>query len=390
MKWNKESISEALLEYHRRGMDVGSRSLRRMDSALYSAMTHRFGSYRQAIEAAGLDYFDVSHIPAEPWSRHRIEEELRQLHEGGEPLYLAAMERNHPALAVAAQRYFGSYRQAVEAIGIDYATVCIRAARIWTPRRIMRELKRLVEAGAEIWAGAVKRNNPRLWRAATRYFGSYEYAVIAAGIDKARATRPAFRQWSPDAVIEELRRLEREGQSLAPSRLRQARPSFVHVCARRFGSYRQALDAAGIEYATVARCPAPAMTAQDVIRTLRWLSDKGADIRWRALEHTNPRLLRAANRRFGSYRAAVQAAGIIYPPKKPLSHWTEPRVLQSLRDLYEQGADLRHRSMKLKHMPLFAAAQYYFGSYTNAVAQAQIDYYQVVKRHLPSTARATP
>lgn len=57
-------------------------------------------------------------------------------------------------------------------------------------------------------------------------------------------------------------------------------------------------------------------------------------------------------------------------------------VLQSLRELHDQGHDLRHARMKQKSQPLFYAARKLFGSYANAVTQAGINYWEMSRAML--------
>ncbi len=83
-----------------------------------------------------------------------------------------------------------------------------------------------------------------------------------------------------------------------------------------------------------------------------------------------------------SMRPAVEAAGIAYPPLKPIKHWTEPLIIKTLRELHRANVDLRFAKMKRNYLPLYEAARYYFGFYTNAVREAGIDYERVVQQQL--------
>ena len=80
----------------------------------------------------------------------------------------------------------------------------------------------------------------------------------------------------------------------------------------------------------------------------------------------------------------MEAAGLPYSGRssRGLAHWTENLVLEGLRDLHAEGHDLRHRRVKEKHQPLYHAAKHFFGSYTNAVAEAGIDYWQMSQAQL--------
>jgi hypothetical protein len=97
------------------------------------------------------------------------------------------------------------------------------------------------------------------------------------------------------------------------------------------------------------------------------------------------RLRYQAVRRFGSFEAAVKAAGLQYfrlTAAPAAGHWTEQLVLETLRDLHRGGHDLRYRHMKDHSQPLFFAAKKLFGSYINAVKQANIDYWEMSQAHL--------
>lgn len=384
--WDRSRIIEKLRRLHRAGRDICSRQLRVSHPRLHSAAIHHFESYRAAVKAAGIDYDRVCHAPEHHWSKQAVVDELRK--RKGKPLHQAAMERVAPALVMAAYRYFGNYRRAIEAAGMDYTMVRVRAPRLWNPRRILAELRRAGKEGGGLWQGAIKRSKPSLLRAAQRYFGSYRLAARKAGIDLESLRPPDFRRWSPPKLLDELRRMHREREPLNPTHLRKAHPYLLRVCERRFGCYRKAVTAAGIEYDSVARTLAKPMPAETVIIRLKSLCERGKDLRYGAMAKSEPRLLDAARRRFGTYRAAVEAAGIAYPPLPPLRHWTEPLVLQTLRELNRADVDLRYASIKRCYLPLYEAARHYFGNYTNAVRQAGIDYDAVVRRHLRRTPLA--
>jgi hypothetical protein len=176
--------------------------------------------------------------------------------------------------------------------------------------------------------------------------------------------------------------MHRRREPLNPTHLRSTRPYLFRVCGRRFGNYRKAVTAAGIEYTSVAKVLHRPMPAGEVVTRLQTLFERGKDLRYAPMTRCEPRLLEAARRRFGSYREAVIAAGIAYPPLQPLRHWTEPFVVKTLRELNRAGVDLRYANIKRCYQPLYQAARYYFGNYVNAVRQAGIDYDRVVKTHL--------
>ena len=380
VRWDRRRIAIELSRRHRRGLDICSTGLRRTDTALHSAAVYWFGSYARAVKAAGLDYAAICHSHPNRWSKAEIIRQLRA--RKGKPLNQAAMEREMPALVMATYRYFGNYRKALRAAGFDYAAVRVRPRRIWNSRRVVGELKKVRKAKAGLWQNEIKRTRPDLLHAAQRYFGSYPRAAKAAGIDTAAVHSPTFRFWSPPNVIAELQRMHRRRERLNPTHLREHRSGLMRASTVQFGSYRKAVAAAGIAYESIARTIARRMPPAEVVARLKALFEGGKDIRYVAMERNEPRLLDAARGRFGSYRSAVEAAGIAYPPLKPIKHWTEPLILHTLHDLNRLGVDLRYSYMKRRYLPLYEAARYFFGFYTNAVREAGIDYDRVVQRQL--------
>jgi hypothetical protein len=318
-KWDRDDIQTELRRLFKKKKDISSRRLRLTHSSLYGAAIHWFGSLRKAVESAGIDYDDrVSRRSKNHWSPQEVAQRLKDLRRRGEPIHHAVMDRDHAALMVASYRYFGGYGRAVSASGIDYfRKVRVRPQRTWNTRRVGAEIRQLKREGHGLWPGAVRRRKSYLLKAARQLIGSYKAAARAVGIKPSALCPPPFRKWSPDRVIEELQQMNEAGEDLHTMQLLVRRPSFYRTCCRRFGTYRKALSAAGIAY-----------------------------------------------------------------PPKAIRHWTEPVVLQSLRDLYRTGEDMRHRRVKRRHLPLYEACRHYFGTYVNAVRVAGINYDKMVERLL--------
>lgn len=121
-------------------------------------------------------------------------------HPGGGP---AGLRRRHGHLVQAARAYFGSWAGAVAAAGVDPAA--FRRAVPWTRERVVEAVLRRALGDEPLAARAVR---PRsLAAAGAKFFGSWDEAVAAAGLDPARyaggaprpgrfgrATSPALRE----------------------------------------------------------------------------------------------------------------------------------------------------------------------------------------------------
>jgi hypothetical protein len=380
-RWNPPLIVKTIQQLHRQKKPLWSREIRQTNGALHSAAIHWFGSYRKAIAAAGIDYQSIQRMVPGRWNPQNVQRELRRLHRDKAALHHAALERENPALMLAAYRYFGSYGSAVSAAGLNYDRIRVRPMPSWDKERVIRRIKELEKNKIGLWKRAVRRADPYLDRAADRCFGSYQRAVRLSGVSTDLLKPPPYRFWSPQRIVDELKTTYRKNpRLLKPSRLVGKKQRLLRACRRRFGSYRRALDAAGISYGEVVT--PPPMTAEEIIAKLSDQFERGRDLRYSHLRDTNRRLLDAAKRVFGSYQKAVEAAGLDYPPAPPMRHWTAQLVLKTLKDLYRKHADLRYRHFRKARLPLFEAARHYFGTYLGAIKVAGIDYSEMVAEQL--------
>ena len=85
----------------------------------------------------------------------------------------------------------------------------------------------------------------------------------------------------------------------------------------------------------------------------------------------------------GSWRAAVEAAGLNYEGAAPHQRkWRRPRIVAAITQLHQQDEDLSYTGMKQHHPYLLVAARRAdtFGSWQAAVEAAGLDYAGVTRR----------
>jgi len=249
------------------------------------------------------------------WSRERIIEEIRKLHEQGIPLNMASVRRVFPSLVATAcsPRYFGSWRSAVEAAGFRYDDVL--QIKRWTKERVLEEIKRLRKEGADLRPSLVARICQTLLMAARKFFGGWREAVKAAGIDY-DAYIQKFRESRVEGdkrqIIAEIRRLYEEGRFEELSGAWRYHLTLFRKARHRFGSWRAAIEAAGLNYDEVIQ--RKKWTLDRIISEIRRLYMEGKDLSITAMQREYPKLVAIAQspRYFGSWRAAVEAAGLDY------------------------------------------------------------------------------
>jgi len=131
-RWSPDLIASEISRLHSAGIDITQGRMEAIDSRLTSAAIRYFGSWRAAVQAAGIDYEQVAAIgkarraeKVTKWTQERILAEIRRLHQEGEDLSPAVIRRKYLSLYATARRkeHFGSWAEAVTAAGVDYASV---------------------------------------------------------------------------------------------------------------------------------------------------------------------------------------------------------------------------------------------------------------------------
>ncbi len=184
------------------------------------------------------------------WSKDAIAEEIRKLGKADTNLNYAAIAEEQVALLRAATRYFGSWRKAVEYAGLDYDE--IRRYRSWTKERIIERIRDLHAGGEDLsWRFVSTQLDPQLAAAATKkkHFGSWRQAVIAAGLDYSTIRR--YREWDEETILSEVKDLHAKGIDLNAKSMEDYDITLITAARRRFDSWDKALTAAGLDYRTI-------------------------------------------------------------------------------------------------------------------------------------------
>src|SRR5258705_11046263 len=103
--WDKESILQTLRTLHRQGKDISYNRLAKKMQSLVSAGAYHFGSYRKAVERAGIDYAEMARRPRRP--KPLIIQRIKQAKRKANDLHCSAVSRRRDELgrwAVASPR----------------------------------------------------------------------------------------------------------------------------------------------------------------------------------------------------------------------------------------------------------------------------------------------
>ncbi|MCS7192230.1 MAG: hypothetical protein NZ937_04510 [Armatimonadetes bacterium] len=249
------------------------------------------------------------------WSRERILEEIRNLHQQGLPLNMASVRRIFPSLVATAcsKRYFGSWQAAVKAAGFDYDEI-IQVKR-WTKEQVIDGIRQIYNSGGDLRPSMVAKVNQMMLVAAKRFFGGWREAVMAAGIDYdayVDQKRQSKVEQEKEQILSEIQRLYREGLIEELSGAWRYHLPLFRKARHRFGSWKKAIEAAGLNYNEVVQ--RQKWTREKIITEIIRLYNEGKDLSVTSMQRTYPNLVAIAQspRYFGSWRAAVEAAGFDY------------------------------------------------------------------------------
>ena len=245
MVWDKPEIIRAIKKLHKQGKDLSYNAMTRRAQPLVSAAAYHFGSYRSAVEKAGIDYASVVRRPR--WTRPLIIGLIKTAKRSGDDLHWSAVTKRRDELGRAAfaslqPRLFGSWDRALSAAGLDADEV--NRYRKWNKNTVVYELRSRSRNEEPLNSGAVQQEDPGLHAAAVRHFASYDAALRAARLDPGEVR--ARRSWTEADVLRGLKTARRAGQHLSDSAVRKENPSLYGAAVRLYGSFTAAREAAGI------------------------------------------------------------------------------------------------------------------------------------------------
>ncbi|MBI3270272.1 MAG: hypothetical protein HYZ53_14780 [Planctomycetes bacterium] len=181
---------------------------------------------------------------------------------------------------------------------------------IWTDERVLDEIRARHRRKEPLAIAPLRESSLGLVAGAAKCFGSWSKALRAAGLDPSEHRLVAEpRPWSRELVLRGIRARARRKLPLHRRAMVREDRSLLRYADLLFGSWGHAITAAGLQYSKVLRRP-PRVSPEDVVeRILRRLRE-GKALNPSAVLVDDNHLYCAARSRFGSWRAALTAAGL--------------------------------------------------------------------------------
>lgn len=367
--------------------------------------------------------------PFIPKSRAEILADLKQL-AGRIPELTMEIARDYDhALPHQAQHLFGTWNDALIAAGIA------PVKRTWTREGLVEAILERQRRGDALNAKAVYEEDPGLYGVACIVFGSWEAALTVGGVDPdaiRQSGRPwdeerlgeelrawcdahgalnatvmgatksnlysavlrhcgsldaaaerfnlpldrRHRRWSRDVIIEEIQRLDRSGHRLTIPRIEDLVPGLDDAARLHFGSWEAALEAAGCNRDWQAEDRE--RRCREVDERLRaWVARNGP-LAFKRLADDDAPLCAAVRRCYGSLERAARTLDLPY--ESLMRTWDREQILQEIGKRRASGGSLRATDVQREDANLCAAAARYFGGWGPALEAAGVDYEKVRSR----------
>lgn len=349
-RWTRRSVVSAIQDGYIRGLRLARSGFG--NSGLAVASRRLFGSWRAAVQSAGLESrLPPPKPPPRRWSRAIVQATLEQyVCEGLNAFQIRQRDRR---VYDAAKVYFGSWTSALAVVGVKPST------RQWSREAITQEIRRRHHEGLSLASTVVSHEDSGLLKAAHKHYGSWPKAKESAGV------APQWRRWDRDAIAEELRRRHHEGLSLSSRFIyRNVDSGFVAAAQRHFGNWRAAMQAAGLT--TITRQWSRAAVSEEIRRRHRQRLSCSSSV----VNREDSGLVRAALEYWGSWRLAMADAGL-----QASSHraWSSQLVIAEIRRRHEEQRGMRYVDTYREDCGLVGAAARYFGTWHRALEAAGIN-----------------
>ena len=345
--WTRKSVRQAIIERSRKGAALHANALvTSQNTGLYAAGCHVYGSWDQALRAAGLNPREIRRYRV--WTPEKILKAIRKEARSGQPLHYQALEKRDVGLVDTARKMFGSWSAAVQAAGIhpDRAN----HPHKWpSAEEVRRMITRRAKRGEPLTSNEI---DPSFYQAARQWFGSWPKAIEACGISYASIRR--YPPWTRERIIAMILDFKARGVSLKSSHVAKRNDTLTRRARELFGSWKKAIEACGLSYKEIRQLRP---WSKDWLRKeIRKRHNAKLPLNSVAIRKDNQSLYTGAHILHGSWPEALKHAGI--PPESVCltQTWTKEKVRTAILERHSAGKSLAWTKVLQEDSKLLSAA----------------------------------
>jgi hypothetical protein len=243
---SREDIIRQIVERETQTCGLTEEVVQHEAPELYQSACDHFGTWDTALQYAGVNLYDL--YAARHYSREQVIQEIRKCcRKSFKPTAMAVQKQNY-WLYKAARKYFGDWRHALAAAGVDifHAGFFHVSRRLPSTEQLANALRAWRADGHSLRWNDICLQNFALASAAKRRFRSWRRALAAID-ENANSQLPKLkRKWSRQRIIECVLQRQREDKSLNSKVIRREDGALLGAARRYFGGWNQTLAAAGI------------------------------------------------------------------------------------------------------------------------------------------------
>lgn len=313
------------------------------------------------------------------WTPEYVLDRMAEMRRRGFPLNCYWASNHDQALSIRAREYFGSWDEALQRIGLEPEKIRLaKPTEHLTRKELIARLKKSREDGR----GHIRpreKDDSALANAARKYFGSWNAALRAAGIEPLKETS-RWAKANKAEILAEIRRRKHASESLrsAPEVGEKWGRALRMRVEKLFGSWNKALRKAGIE-PKKENSPWGKASKTAILKEIRRRKHAGESLATRKVERSKwgTPLINRAKVLFGSWASALLAAGVDLPAglMSPWAQADKTVILAEIRGRKRAGESLSYS--KVAHepwgTPLLKRAEILFGTWSTALVVAGVD-----------------
>lgn len=184
-----------------------------------------------------------------------------------------------------------------------------------------------------------------------------------------------YRQWDKNTIVAHIMELEAKGEPFYSSYINMHYPRLHRAAFRILGNWENAVTIAGFDYNKVKQYQS--WNREKIVAGIREAWQKGEDLSWRQISTNScySKLAAAAvkKRHFGSWAAALKAAGISHKSVSRYVRWNKELVKSQILSYKKNRVPLNPQFIRNKDSRLYYAARRHYGSWQSALRAAGIE-----------------
>lgn len=282
--------------------DITRGEMRKKNPKLFSAISRRFGSLK-----ACADYFDLKFpekAPNRKYDKNILDRFVVGSHKKGLNSYELKTNSGLDAkrLCDAACKYYGNWNNALLANGIEPSTVI----------RTFTNKEEVIEAFVSDSASGKNRYEITYTRAIEKFFGSVEKLEKHLGIFKTPEEKHVFKLYSKETINQKVLNIyKREHDRISGKTLDAEDKNILYSIKHHFGNLIDYFSRLDIDY--YKRPYVPFRWDENNLKRqlLRWIRE-GNPVNYTYVSYKHKGILEAARKFYGSWEALFEACGLAY------------------------------------------------------------------------------